>query len=191
MSEVRHWFVKAVYSMDHVVRLVPEGGWDRPSPCEGWTGRHVLGHVIAIQSYYVASLDRRPPPMDPYAAPDRHAGPHPAETWANVRDAVLRALDSPDVLDGLVTTVTGEQARVEDLIAHNPLDTTVHSWDLARAAGVDDRLDPGLVRHCLALVGGLDGNSHQRDPRFYAPALRPAGAGDQAALLAAVGRRGE
>jgi uncharacterized protein (TIGR03086 family) len=93
------------------------------------------------------------------------------------------------VLDATVTTF-GRQVDVGDLIGMNPLDTTVHGWDLARATGVDDRLDAGLVRYCLTLVDALDAEGGPgRDPRDFAPALdRPPG-DEQASLLAAVGRR--
>jgi uncharacterized protein (TIGR03086 family) len=186
MSEVSRWFVKALYSMDHVVRLVPPDHWDDPSPCEGWTARHVLGHVIAMQAYYTACIDGRPPTMDPMVDPDRHAGADPAQSWCGARDGVLEAIDRPQVLTSVVAALDGDQ-RVEDLIAMNVLDTTVHSWDLARACGVDDRLDPGLVRRSMLLTGRL--RRAARDAGAFAPAVRDHAPGEQAALLAAVGRR--
>jgi uncharacterized protein (TIGR03086 family) len=146
----------------------------------------VLGHVIAIQHYYVDAINHRPPTMDPMNAPDRHAGSDPVRTWAVARDAVLRALDRPGVLDLVVPTMEGEQ-RVDDMIAFNVADTTVHSWDLARAFAVDDALDPGLVARSLELVAGAE------------PALSASGVygtpvpvdtpNSQARLLAALGRR--
>jgi len=186
MSEVSRWFVKAVFSMDHVVRLVPPDSWHRASPCEGWTARHVVGHVLATEAYFVACIEGKPPPMDPMTEPDRHAGDDPAAAWAQARDAVLAAIDGPGVLDRTVATVTGRQ-RVEDLIAFHIVDATVHSWDLARAAGVDDRLDPGLARHCLDTVTPMR-DSLRRAGVFGSPLAMPT-QDDQSALLAALGRQ--
>lgn len=187
VSEISRWFVKGLYSMDHVVRLVPEAGWEGASPCAGWTGRHVLGHVVAMQWYYVSCIERRAPAMDPMTDPDRHVGEDPVAAWAAARDAVLEAIDRPGVLDTVVAAVNGEQ-RVEDLISVNVLDTTVHSWDLARAACVDDRLDPGLTSRCRELVARIGGDDLNRE--HYAEPVSGSRAGEQAALLAAVGRRG-
>jgi uncharacterized protein (TIGR03086 family) len=124
--------------------------------------------------------------MDPMNAPDRHAGTDPARAWARARDAVLRALDRPGVLDAVVTTIDGRQ-RVDDVIAFNVADTTVHSWDLARSLAVDDTLDPGLVARSLELVDAA-GASLSASGVYGSPL--PADAPDgQTKLLAALGRR--
>jgi|1186.fasta_scaffold160031_1 uncharacterized protein (TIGR03086 family) len=186
MTEIGRWFVKALFSMDHVVRLVPPDAWDNPSPCDGWTARHVVGHVLATEAYYVACIEGHAPPMDPRKDPDRHAGPDPAAAWAHARDAVLAAIDDPGVLDREVATFTGRQ-RVEEMITFGIVDATVHSWDLARAAGVDDRLDAGLARRCLDIVDPV--LDTLRRGGVFAPPTATAASDDQSRLLAALGRR--
>jgi uncharacterized protein (TIGR03086 family) len=188
VSESSRWFVKALYSMDHVVRLVDATSWDAPSPCEGWSARHVLGHVVAMQHYFTACIDGRPPPMDPMTEPDRHAGERPAAAWAEARDAVLEAIDRPGVLDEVVDTMA-DPVRVDDLIRFNVVDTTVHSWDLARAAGVDDRLDPGLLGRCLVLLGEAGAGDASPPALGFGPPVGAQAADDQATLLALTGRR--
>ena len=61
MSENLRWYTKAIYGMDHVVRLAGSDPavWDRPSPCTEWVARDVLGHVIAVQRSRQARLDGR------------------------------------------------------------------------------------------------------------------------------------
>ena len=185
MSENLRWYTKALYGFDHVVRLAGDGAWDRPSPCEGWTARHVIGHVIAIQHYLEATIDGRPPTMNPMVDPDRHAGPDPAATWAAVRDDMLAAVDRPDVIHRTVTSFRGEES-VDDMIGMNVFDTTIHSWDLARALGVDDRLDPGLVERTTALLTPVADD--MRSPMVFGPRVEPAVADPQAALLGLAGR---
>src|SRR4051812_10584632 len=46
VSENLRWYTKALYGMDHVVRLGAPDAWNNDSPCEGWTARHAIGHVI-------------------------------------------------------------------------------------------------------------------------------------------------
>lgn len=186
MSENLRWYTKALYGMDHVVRLVEPDAWNRLSPCEGWTARHVIGHVIAIQRYMLALVQGTEPTMDPMTEPDRHAGDDPAVTWAAARDDILEALDHEGVLHRVVTTFRGEQ-QVDEMVGSNVADTTIHTWDLARAAGVDDRLDPGLVARASELI--LPVADGMRMPMVFGPRVAvPDGADPQTVLLAATGR---
>lgn len=188
MSENLRWYTKALYGFDHVVRLAPVDAWDRPSPCEGWTARHVVGHVLAIQRFFEAAIDGREPSMNPMVDPHRHAGDDPAAAWAAARDAMLAALDRPGVLHTVVQSFRGPQ-EVDAMIGFNVADTTVHSWDLARALGVDDRLDPGCVTRALGLVEPIaDG---MRNPMVFGPRVDvDAEADAQRRLLAVTGRAG-
>jgi len=187
MSEHLRWYTKAMYSMDHVVRLVPADAWGNPSPCEGWTARHVLGHVIAVQRYTLAGL--RGEQYDRgllFDQTDLSAGDDPAATWAEIRDTMLEALDQPGVLETVVPSSSGP-TTVDERIGFNIADTTVHSWDLARAAGVDDRLDPGLVERIATMIAPRI--ESMRGPMLFDPAVAVDAAADaQARLLALCGR---
>ena len=186
MSDNLRWFTKAVYGFDHVVRLAPDGGWDRGSPCEGWTARHVMGHVIAVQRYLESCVLGVEPPMHPMVDPDRHAGDDPAATWASTRDAVLDVLDHPGALTKRITSYRGEE-RTDELIGFNVVDTTVHSWDLARALGVDDRLDPGLVVRATEIIAPVA--DAMRGATVFGPAAAVGADADaQTRLLALCGR---
>lgn len=186
MSENLRWYTKALYGFDHVVRLAPADGWDRTSPCPGWTARSVAGHVLAIQRYFEAAIAGREPTMNPMVDPHEHAGNDPAAAWARARDAILAAVDQPGVLERVVRSFSGEKP-VDELIGFNVVDTTIHSWDLASALGVDDRLDPGLVARASELIAPRA--EQMRTPMVFGPrvALGP-DADAQAALLALTGR---
>ena len=68
----------------------------------------------------------------------------------------------------------------------NVADTTIHAWDLARALGVDERLDAGLVERAGNLFAPLA--DMVRAPMMYGPAVEVTAAADaQARLLAMVG----
>jgi uncharacterized protein (TIGR03086 family) len=142
-------YTKALYGFDHVVRSMPDAAWSSPSPCEGWTARDVLGHVIAVQGY-VESLARGiAPTLNPYGMPGELVGSDPPRAWAAARESVLEALDVPGVLDNTVQTFRAEET-IDNFLAWNVVDTLAHTWDLARAGDVDDRLDDDLVAHATA-----------------------------------------
>ena len=150
MSEQLRMYTRAVYGFDHVARLAGSGDWDRPAPCDGWTTRHVVGHVVAVHRFIHSRLIGVEPSLDPFTAVEEHAGADPYATWAALRDDVLEALDQPGVLQRVVQSFNGDRV-VNDLVGFNVIDTTVHSWDLARALGVDERLDPAQVAWSTAL----------------------------------------
>ncbi len=188
MSENLRAYTKAIFGFDHVARLVPADGWDRPSPCDGWTARHVIGHVVAIQRWMESLIRGTEAPMNPMVDPDRHAGDDPYAAWASARDGMLEALDHHGVLQRQVTNWNGPQT-VDFMVGFNVGDTLIHSWDLARAAGVDDRLAPELVERVHA--GFVRIADSMRGPMMFGASVDAGPEADpQARLLALVGRKG-
>ena len=87
--------------------------------------------------------------------------------------------------DGQLGTMTLEEA-VDRFLC---VDLVVHGWDLARASGQDDTIDPIEVEQAGQGVGHID-DSMLRQPGVLGPALEPpAGADAQTRLLAFLGRR--
>lgn len=188
MSENLRIWTKALYGFDHVARLAGPGDWDRPSPCDGWTAKHVVGHVLAIQRYFESLITGAEVTMNPMVDPDRNAGDDPYAAWAAARDGVLAAVDQPGVLHRVVKRFSGPSS-VDDMIGFNVADTTIHSWDLARALGVDDRLDPACVARALANVEPV-AERLRAGGMFGAPVELGADANAQSRLLALTGRSG-
>lgn len=135
--------------------------WDRPSPCAGWDARAVLEHVIGFHDVLVL----RPAG----AKPDRPRH-DPVARWAATVTALrgVLAAGEPDLLPVLTTEVL------------------VHTWDLARAAGVPHGLDPEACatahRAALAGAGARAGSG------MFAPPVDPGGADPVWALVALLGR---
>jgi uncharacterized protein (TIGR03086 family) len=172
--------------MDHVVRLMKPQQWMNATPCENWSAKHVIGHVIAIQKRNRGLITDNPVDLNPFENPDQYAGDDPHATWTEILDSVLEALDHPGLLDKVVNGYAGP-TTVDNMIGFNIGDTTVHAWDLARSAGVDDHLDPVLVARVLANIEPrID---MMRGAGFFGPAGDAGGKTDaQSRLLAMVGR---
>jgi uncharacterized protein (TIGR03086 family) len=187
MSHNLRVFTKALYQFDHVARQATPDHWNRPSPCEGWTARHIVGHVVAVQHYMESLIRGTEPTMNPMKEPQRHAEGHSYEAWAAQRDSILEALDDDGVLHREVQGWNGP-TTVDAMIGNNVGDTTIHAWDLAQALEVDDHLDPQLVQHVLGtLTPVIDG---MRGPIMFGPAVDVAAdASPQDRLLALSGRQ--
>jgi uncharacterized protein (TIGR03086 family) len=167
---------------DRTVRAVPADAWDRPAPCDGWVARDVVGHLVewvpAFCTEY-ASLDLGPMPSvdeDPVAAWSAlDAG---LRSMLADRAVATREFDSPmgrmTIEDGINTFCTG--------------DVLVHTWDLARATGLDETLDAGEV-HAL-FVSMEPADEALRSSGHFGPKVAvPDDADEQTKLIAFTGRR--
>lgn len=154
--------------------------WSAASPCQGWTARDVLGHVIGTQRDFLGRHD-----VDLGPAPDLE---HPASAW-RTHDGRVRELLADDSLasrefDGFF----GPSTVGDTLVRFYGFDLLAHRWDLAQAAGreeffSDDELD--------ILQGAIDGfGEHLYADGICKPALEvPAEADRQTRVLARLGRR--
>ncbi len=141
MSENLRDFTKAVYGMDAVVARIPDGAWDNPSPCEGWTARDVLGHQVGVLDgvAHMAAGNEMILPQTPDDLSD------PRALWAECRDRVLAVLDTREALHHHGGYWFGEMS-IDELIGIVMWDPLTHAWDLSQATGVAAVLDPGLAR---------------------------------------------
>jgi hypothetical protein len=74
------------------------------------------------------------------------------------------------------------------LLEMRVLDIAVHTWDLARAIGAGESLDPGVVAFALTLQETLDAG-RRRGAFAPPPGKTPADNSAQARLLHLAGRR--
>jgi uncharacterized protein (TIGR03086 family) len=105
--------------------------WGEPTPCDGWSVRDLVGHVVAGNALFVRALGGQ------YPDPSGQARRDDAELLPAYRDsaaALAEAFGQPGVLGRIVTvpfgTVPGIVAlhlRITEIL--------VHGWDLATATG--------------------------------------------------------
>ncbi|MFN8020056.1 MAG: hypothetical protein U0Q03_00890 [Acidimicrobiales bacterium] len=128
------------------------------------------------------------PTMNPMVDPHLNAaGDDPYAIWAAARDGLLEAVDHPGVLHRVVKNWSGPTS-VDDMLGNNVADTTIHSWDLARALGVDDRLDPDCVAR--AYESSVERAERLRGSGMFGAEVDAADGADlQTRLIAFTGRR--
>lgn len=173
----RHRRVAATFTE----RVRGTADWDSPAPVAGWTARDVVGHLT---TWFPGFLDGAGVtlPAGPGAADD------PVGAWTRQRDAVQALLDDPTEAD---RTIENPHLCAMTLAgATNMIYTTdvfMHTWDLARATGQDDRLDPG---ECAVLVDGMEPMEELiRGSGQYGPRVPvPDDADAQTRLLGFIGR---
>jgi uncharacterized protein (TIGR03086 family) len=160
------------------------GQWDRRSPCDAWDARGVLEHVIGFHDVLLL----RPLGLKP----DR---PHddPQRRWELTYGQLEKAFEPGRRLFERIVDIPelqGNPASRLDARAMMPnltRDVLVHTWDLARAVGADDRLDP---RWCELFYAALlsDAGVLSVSGMFDAPVAVGHQTDLQSKLLARLGR---
>ena len=116
-------------------------------------------------------------------------GTDPAAAWAKLRDQTLEALDQPATLHKVAETFFGPMP-VDNFIAVMSADLLIHTWDLARTAKVDERLDAQLCKSVLALWKTFP-TAMLRSPNVFGALVKSlAGADTQTRMLNFAGRAG-
>ncbi len=159
---------------------VPDGAWSSPTPCEGWTARDLLGHLIEVHGRF-QQLVGRSLVDHPSVEED------PLGAWVAVRDQMQADLDDPvkaaEEYDGRLGR-SSFGASVDGFVC---FDLVVHGWDLARATGQDDTIPPGDVEQVQAMVDRM--GPMMLENGVIARQLDPGpDATPQERLLAALGR---
>jgi uncharacterized protein (TIGR03086 family) len=189
MTEIATRFDKVAEGFTARVEAVPDDAWDRPAPCEGWVARDVVRHLVEWlpgPGFLLGTFDVDTGPI-PSVETD------PAAAWAVVRDAIKRALADPATATRVEDCGPPGRLSLEAAIDMTCTpDVLIHTWDLARATGLDEQLDPAEVSRQLAGVEAIppEVDRAMRDSGHFGPRAPIAdGADEQTRLLAFMGRR--
>ncbi|WP_214406870.1 TIGR03086 family metal-binding protein [Pseudonocardia lacus] len=160
------------------------GRWSDRTPLPGWDVRDLVHHVVAEE--------RWTPPLlagatiaEVGSALDGDllgAGTTAAEAAAA---AALAAVTAQGALERIVHLSYGD-AQAPEYVMQLAADHLVHTWDLARALGTDERLDPDAVDAVLAWFA--DAEPAYRAAGLIGPRAVPAADTPQHHLLARFGR---
>lgn len=132
---------------DRVRGVSGADGWNAPAPVAGWTARDVVGHLLEWFPAFLAGGSDVRWPAGPSIADD------PAGAWQHQCDAVQAVVDDPDSAARTFSNPhTGELPLGDAIDRFYTADVFMHTWDLARATGQDDALDPEM---CAALLDGM------------------------------------
>ncbi|MFG2292528.1 TIGR03086 family metal-binding protein [Streptomyces sp. NPDC048603] len=181
------WHAKALELFGERVHAVREDQWGAPTPCTEWNVRDLVNHVTGEQLWIPPLLTEGRTVEDVGDALSGDLlGEDPVDAWDRAAAAARAAFVAPGALDRTVKLSYGPalgSAYCSELTA----DCVVHTWDLSRGIGADDRLPDDLVEFTIKEVmpyadglaaGGL----------FAPPVEVPPGADAQTRLLGMVGR---
>jgi uncharacterized protein (TIGR03086 family) len=191
MDNVREMLGRALDGFDRRVRAVGADQWALVTPCDEWTVRDLVNHVVWAQRWTPLLVAGTDPAEVGTRFDGDLLGDDPVAAWADAERATREAAGHAD-LDRKISTVYGEMLAGE-FLALNTSEVCVHTWDLARSIGADEALDPELVgevvnryRNDRLYNGGAPGESW---PTIFRPAVNVESAADlQTQLIALTGR---
>ena len=125
---------------------IPDGAWESATPCEEWTVRDLVTHIVAGNVKYrdiAAGGDFAP------GTPDVSIGDDPAATYRETLQAMLAAWRVPGAMDREIALPRG-RGRAEVAAWMHLAETLGHGWDLATATGQPADFDEDAVAACLA-----------------------------------------
>lgn len=183
MSEIADRYRRVAGRFTERVAQVSPDCWERPSPCEGWVARDVVRHLVEWIPAFLSSAGGPSLPQGPSVDVD------PVGAWTTLHEGIQGLLDDPAASAATIHHPRAGTHRLDEAIAAFFLgDVLVHTWDLTRAAGLDETLDPEMVHEMLAGMEPLD--EMLRASGQYGPRVEvPAGADEQTRLIAFTGRR--
>jgi uncharacterized protein (TIGR03086 family) len=181
-SPVAARFAKVAAGFSQRVDAVPADAWERPAPCEGWVARDVVRHLVTWVPGLVAVGSGE------VIAPGPDVDADPAGAWEHLRSSLQAILDDPERSVKPFRHPQAGDHRLDEAIGQFVLgDVLVHTWDLARATGLDERLDPEEVHGMLV---GLEpmGDALAKSGHYGSPVPVGPDADDQTRLIAFTGR---
>jgi uncharacterized protein (TIGR03086 family) len=122
--------------------------WDAPSPVDGWVARDVVRHLVEWFPGLLSDGAGVELPSGPGVDDD------PVGAWRTQADAVQALLDDPATADLVLSNPhVGDVPLPEAVDRFYTSDVFMHTWDLARATGQDESLDPA---ECAGLLAGME-----------------------------------
>jgi uncharacterized protein (TIGR03086 family) len=177
---------RAVEEFGARVHAVAGDQWELPTPCSDWNVRQLVNHLV-YENRWTAPLMGGSTIAE---VGDRYEGDllgdSPRTAWEESAREATGSVQAAGALDRTVDLSSGP-TPAREYVMQLFADHVIHAWDLARAIGGDERLDPELVDACAAWFTSMEELYRAGGAIGPRPEVPP-GADAQTTLLAAFGR---
>lgn len=182
MTEISKRFQRVTAAFTERARAVPADSWEHPAPCEGWVARDVVKHLVDWIPGLLYGGPGIPIPTFPSVDED------PVGAWEAFVAVIMASLHDPDIATREFDTPPGLTSFERALDQFGTPDVLLHTWDLARATGLDETLLADEVHQLY--VGMQPYDELLRTSGHYGPKVAVSDdADEQTKLLAFSGRR--
>jgi uncharacterized protein (TIGR03086 family) len=155
-------FARVQDTVRTLVHATAPGDFGLPTPCEDWTVRDLLDHLVWEHLIW-GGLAQGAPPTDGHTAD--HLGDDHVAAFETAAAGARDAFRQPGLLERSFGPAPGRRV-VEQLL----IELLVHGWDLATALGRDRDLEPRIARAALPVVREIHGALPRTGGGSFAPA---------------------
>ncbi len=151
---------------------------DAQTPCEEWTVRDLLNHIVGVQDLFAAGATGQGPSGPPPAGkPDNVISDDPAADYEAGRKRVVESYQQEGALE-----------KGAMLLGIGVVDQVVHGWDLAKATGQDATMPEDIAQVAYESMNGRLDDPSTRGHSFKPPVEVPDDASVQDKLIGYMGR---
>ena len=179
-------FMRASESFDRAISAVGPEQWTLPTPCSEWDVRALVNHVVGEDLWVAPMLGGKTIDEVGHTLDGDLLDDHPLRAWHRAIDLARATISAPGALSATVHASFGDISG-ETYITQLFQDHLIHAWDLTRATGGDERMNPELAEIALGQMQAIE--TMLRGSGVFGDHVTTAADADtQTRLLALVGR---
>jgi uncharacterized protein (TIGR03086 family) len=134
---------RASAGFDAIMRDFTRAHWEAPTPCDKWSARELVNHVVGEDRWLPPLLAGQTIADVGDSLDGDLLGDDPLQAWSTAWAAALAAADATEP-DRIVQLSFGP-TPTEEYLWQVAADHLIHGWDLAVAIGADRHLDEPSV----------------------------------------------
>ncbi len=185
-KDIAELFRRANDAFGDKVHAVRDDQWANTTPCTEWNVRMLANHLIAENLWIPPLLDGKTIEDVGDRFDGDVTGQDPKATWDQAAKETNEAVAQEGAMERTVHLSYGDVPG-ERYLSEVFCDLVVHGWDLARAIGADEAMDPELLDACFDI--GVPIVKKWKAFGMFGPEIEPPpGADRQTELLALYGR---
>ena len=160
-------YEKAMRAADGVIRGIAPEQYSAPTPCDEWDVRELVNHMVFGNWMFARAASGERVRVDD-DLPDM-VGDDPVVAFRDSADAVVAAWRTPGAAEAICHLPFADLPGMAAMRIHFK-DVVVHTWDLARATGQNDEIDPQLASEALEISRRVV-NDEMRELGAFKPAV--------------------
>lgn len=139
-TDLAHDYDRKAEAIERITSSAGPQDWERPSPCQGWSARDVIDHLVDTQRDFLSQQGLLLPESQPAERVGETAQVKVSaagQRWQSHTHAVAALLADPRVGGTAYEGFFGPTTVGETLAQFYGWDMLVHRWDLGRALGAE------------------------------------------------------
>jgi uncharacterized protein (TIGR03086 family) len=144
VTETPELHARALARFGEKVEAIRDDQWHAPTPCSEWDVRDLVNHLVSENAWMPPLFEGKTVADVGSSLEGDLLGEDPKGAWRRSATAAEAAVRGDGAMERPVHISMGDVPGA-DYTEQVLADLAVHGWDLARAIGADDTIDPVLL----------------------------------------------